>query len=140
MLLKIEKCNSSDFICLIFALAKLAVTLRRVAFFHKSEIEVMRNAVIVLLAVVGLAGCVSSGTSGSQTTAKPAVATAQATPVTKPKAGKATNETVEMCWKSAGMKGDLYKFISVEEAKNTLAIFGATDEQLASFKSCMKGA
>lgn len=47
-----------------------------------------------------------------------------------------TKAQVEVCWKQAGLEGNLYKFLTPVEAQSLSKIGGASKEQVAQFRAC----
>lgn len=48
-----------------------------------------------------------------------------------------TKESIERCWIQVGFEGDLYKFITPEEAAGLTRVGGASEGQVAAFKACL---
>ncbi|GAA6181116.1 MULTISPECIES: 50S ribosomal protein L20 [unclassified Shimia] len=48
-----------------------------------------------------------------------------------------TKSSIETCWTRAGLKGDIYKFMTPEEAAGLKSVGGASDSQVTAFRSCL---
>lgn len=82
---------------------------------------------ICVVAAVLLSGCVSSG-GGESVVARPV----------QDQGGQITKAQIETCWKQAGINGDLYKFMSPEEAAGIQPGGVLSKSQHAVFTACLK--
>jgi len=105
----------------------------------------MKFSLFCTAAAVLLAGCQSSVDSGQYTSPPPpapAAASSQGgeTYTARLQAAPAglTKAKIETCWKQAGIKGDLYKFMTPEEAAGVQPGGVFTKEKHAVFTACLK--
>jgi hypothetical protein len=80
-----------------------------------------------VVAAVLLSGCVSDG-GGESFVARPV----------QDSAGKITKGLIETCWKQAGASGDLYKFMTPEEAAGIQPGGVFSKSQHAVFTACLR--
>jgi hypothetical protein len=82
---------------------------------------------IWLVAAAVLSGCVSNG-GGESVVIR-----------TQPgQGGQISEALIESCWKQAGIKGDLYKFLTPEEAAGIRPGGVLSKSQHAEFTACLK--
>lgn len=85
----------------------------------------MKFGVMCAAGAVLLAGCQSS-TNSEMVVARPQAASAGI-----------TKAQIETCWKKAGIQGDLYKFMTPEEAAGIQSGGVFTKEKHAVFTACL---
>lgn len=61
-----------------------------------------------------------------------------ATVTSQPASDSITKAQIETCWKQAGIKGDLYKFMTPEEAAGVRPGGVFTEQKHAKFTTCLK--
>ncbi|MEX0303619.1 MAG: 50S ribosomal protein L20 [Leisingera sp.] len=103
----------------------------------------MKFGVFCAVSAVFLAGCQSSVSSEKNTAppqAAPASSTGSETYTARLQAAPAglTKAKIETCWKQAGIKGDLYKFMTPEEAAGVQPGGVFTKEKHPVFKACLQ--
>lgn len=87
----------------------------------------MAAKAIWVLGAVLVSGCVSDG-GGESIVSRP----------TQVEGNKITDALIETCWKQAGIKGDLYKFMTPEEAAGIQPGGVFSKSQHAAFTTCLK--
>ncbi|MDE4140118.1 MULTISPECIES: 50S ribosomal protein L20 [Rhodobacterales] len=87
----------------------------------------MKVKFLWVLAGVFVSACMNDG-GGSSVVSRP----------TQVEGNKVTKALIETCWKQAGIKGDLYKFMSPEEAVGVQPGGLFSESQHAAFQSCLK--
>ena len=88
-----------------------------------------KTTIPALFATTLLLGCSEPG--GVTSTVGPEQRTAAAT-------NNITAATIEKCWKRAGIKGDLYKFMTPNEAAGLKAGGIVSQEQADVFQACVR--
>ncbi|MEP2715524.1 50S ribosomal protein L20 [Pseudophaeobacter sp.] len=86
----------------------------------------MNTKGIGVVAAVLLSGCVSNG-GGEAVVAEPV----------QDQGGTVTKALIETCWKQAGIKGDLYRFITPEEAAGIQPGGVFSESQHVVFTACL---
>ncbi len=86
----------------------------------------MRKISFMCVALATLSAC------GAQNSVTDATYTANNTA-----SNSITREKIASCWRSVGLPGDIYKFMTPEEAAGIKKIGGASQAQLGAFKSCL---
>ncbi|MGR3620727.1 50S ribosomal protein L20 [Pseudophaeobacter sp.] len=85
----------------------------------------MKAMAIFPLAAALLSGCVSGGGDSIVTR------------TSQTQGNEITKAQIETCWKQAGIKGDLYKFLTPSEAVGLRPAGAVSKSQHAAFHSCL---
>ncbi|SMX28914.1 hypothetical protein TRP8649_03041 [Pelagimonas phthalicica] len=83
----------------------------------------MKNLILSSVAFIALSACKNDGNMVVSRTDGQKV--------------KVTKEQVEICWKQVGFKGDIYKFLTPEEAVGLRPSGSMSQEQVDAFKACL---
>ncbi len=92
----------------------------------------MKNILLSAVMLIALSACKSNGTM-TMSSADGQKATVA---LGGPKA-KVSKEAIEACWKRAGLKGDIYKFMTPAEAAGLLPSEAISQTQVDVFKTCL---